>query len=110
MDPDSVAFLMHSECLLNDDDYKAITAAPNDLKMNCFLLEYIMGYSKLSDMKKLFKFCEVIKSTETQNCVGEKLYQCKTLVAIVCLHYLKYRNTINNKFTYIYIYNIYRII
>ena len=77
LDPDSVAFMMLGECLIHTEDYNAITSAPNDLKMNCFLLQYVMQYAKLQDMEKLFKFCEVLKNIETQKCVGEKLYECK---------------------------------
>ena len=77
MDPDSVALMMHIENLINDDDYKAITAAPNDLKMNCFLLQYVMQYAKQQDRDKLSRFCHVLMRIETQNYVGEKLLKCK---------------------------------
>ena len=46
MDADSVSHMMHCEHLINDDDYEAITAAPNDSKMNTLLL-HSLQYSIL---------------------------------------------------------------
>ena len=77
MDADSVTFLMYCENLLNVDDYKAITAAPNDLKMNSLLLRYVMQYAKSLNMDKLNKFCTVLKSIETQCSVGDSLLKGK---------------------------------
>ena len=39
MDADTVSHMMHCEHLITDSDYEAITAAPNDIKMNCLLLQ-----------------------------------------------------------------------
>ena len=73
MDADSVSHMMHCEHLITDDDYDAITAAPNDTKMNCLLLHYV----KLMDTKELFKFCDILKSIETMQRIGESLEICK---------------------------------
>ena len=67
MDADSVSHMMQCEHLITDDDYEAITTAPNDAKMNCLLLHYV----KLMDMKMLLKFCDILKSIETQKRIGE---------------------------------------
>ena len=73
MDADSVSHMMHCEHLISDDDYDAITTAPNDTKMNCLLLHYV----KLMDTNMLFKFCDILKSIETQQSTGESLEACK---------------------------------
>ena len=73
MDADSVSHMMQCEHLITDDDYEAITAAPNDIKMNCLLLHYI----KLMDKNMLFKFCDILKSIGTQQSIGENLEVCK---------------------------------
>ena len=62
MDADYVALMMLDTHLLSDNDYKAITVAPTDIKMNGFLLQYILQYAKFpADMKKLSKFCDILK-------------------------------------------------
>ena len=73
MDADSVSHMMQCEHLITNDDYEAITTAPNDAKMNCLLLQYV----KLMDMKMLLKFCDILKSIETQKSIGETLEICK---------------------------------
>ena len=73
MDADSVSHMMHCEHLITDDDCEAITTAPNDIKMNCLLLHYV----KLMDTKMLLKFCDTLKSIETQQSIGENLEACK---------------------------------
>ena len=73
MDADSVSHMMHCEHLITDDDYEAITTAPNDTKMNCLLLHYV----KLMDTKMKLKFCDILKSIETQKSIGETLEVCK---------------------------------
>ena len=73
MDADSVSHMMHCEHLITDDDYDAITTAPNDTKMNCLLLHYV----KLMDTKMQLKFCNILKSNETQKSIGETLEVCK---------------------------------
>ena len=76
MDADSVSHMMHCKHLISDDDYDAITAAPNDTKMNCLLLHYVM----CMDIKALFKFCDILKSIETMQGIGESLEFCKLLL------------------------------
>ena len=76
MDADSVSHMMHCEHLITDDDYDAITTAPNDTKINCLLLHYV----KSMDMKELFKFCDILKSIETMQGIGESLETCKLLL------------------------------
>jgi len=73
MDADSVSHMMQCEHLITDDDYEAITTAPNDTKMNCLLLHYV----KLMDMNGLIKFCGILKSIETQQSIGESLEICE---------------------------------
>ena len=72
MDADSVSHMMHSEHLITDSDYEAITAAPNDINMNCLLLQYV----RAMDMPNLLKFCNLLKSIETQEHVGDTLEKC----------------------------------
>ena len=73
MDADSVSHMMQCEHLITDDDYEAITTAPNDTKMNCLLLQYV----KLMDTKMLLKFCDILKSIETQERIGRSLEVCE---------------------------------
>ena len=73
MDADSVSHMMHNEHLITDSDYEAITAAPNDINMNRLLLQYV----RAMDMPELLKFCDLLKSTETQQCIGVNLEMCK---------------------------------
>ena len=72
MDADSVSHMMHSEHLITDSDYEAITVAPNDINMNCLLLQYV----RAMDMPDLLKFCNVLRSIETQQCIGVNLEKC----------------------------------
>jgi len=41
MDADSVSHMMHCGHLVTDSDHEAITAAPNDIRMNSLLLQYV---------------------------------------------------------------------
>jgi len=75
MDADSVSHMMQCEHLITDDDYEAITTAPNDTKMNCLLLHYV----KMMDMNKMIKFCGILKPIETQQSIGESLEICELL-------------------------------
>ena len=72
MDADSVSHMMHSEQLITDSDYEVITAAPNDINMNRLLLQYV----RAMNMPKLLKFCNLLKTIETQQCIGENLEKC----------------------------------
>ena len=80
MDADSVSHMMHSEQLITDSDYEAITAAPNDININRLLLQYV----RAMDMTKLLKFCKLLKNIETQQCIGESLETCM-LFMYVCI-------------------------
>ena len=73
MDADSVSHMMHYKHLITDDDYEAISAAPNDSKMNTVILQYV----RAMDMSQLIKFCDILKSVETQKIIGDYLYTCK---------------------------------
>ena len=79
MDADSVSHMMHSEHLITDSDYEAITAAPNDINMNRLLLQYV----RTMDMTNLLKFCNVLKSIETHQRIGETLETC---MYVSCAH------------------------
>jgi len=72
MDSDSVSHMMHCKHFITDDEYDEITGAPNDMKMNCLLLQYAktMGLSK---------FCSILRSIETQQWIGEHLESRKCL-------------------------------
>ena len=72
MDADSVSHMMHSECLISDSDYSAITTAPNDINLNRLLLQYV----KKMDMPNLLKFCNLLKNIKTQQCIGIDLEKC----------------------------------
>jgi len=69
MDADSVCHMMHCRHFLTDDDYDIISAAPNDMKMNCLLLQYF----KLIEVNGLLKLCDVLKEIEAQKTIVEKL-------------------------------------
>ena len=75
MDADSVSHMMHCEHLITDDDYEAITAAPNDNKMNTLLLQYVRSMN----VKQLSKFCDILKSIETHAIIGDCLSTCKCM-------------------------------
>ena len=85
MDADSVSHMMHYKHLITDDDYKAITAAPNDSKMNTVILQYI----KAMDMSQLIRFCDILKSIETQKIIGDHLSTCKYVHTFLLYTYLK---------------------
>ena len=72
MDADSVSHMMRHECLITDDDFKAIATAPNDDTMNLVLLQYV----KSLDSSSLFKFIEILQSIETQKSIGHYLQLC----------------------------------
>ena len=78
MDADSVSHMMHSEQLITDSDYEAITAAPNDININRLLLQYV----RVMDMTNLLKFCNLLKNIGTQQCIGEKLEKCMSIVHV----------------------------
>ena len=75
MDADSVSHMMHCEYLITDDDYEAITAAPNDNKINTLLLQYVRSMN----VSQLSKFCDILKSIETHEVIDDCLLTCKCL-------------------------------
>ena len=72
MDADSVSHMMHYKHLITDDDFKAITAAPNDDAINLVLLQYVRSM----DLFSLFKFIEILQSIETHKSIGHYLESC----------------------------------
>ena len=75
MDADSVSHMMHSEHLITDSDYEAITAAPNDINMNRLLLQYV----RAMDMPNLLRLCNLLQNIDTQKCIGENLEKCMSV-------------------------------
>ena len=83
MDADSVSHMMHCNHLITDDDYEAITAAPNDSIMNVVILEYV----RAMDLPTLLKFADLLKAVETQMSIGSCLEYC---TYILYAYYLDY--------------------
>ena len=81
MDADSVSHMMHCEHLITDDDYEAITAAPNDNKMNTLLLQYVRSMN----VNQLSKFCDIFKGIEAHKIIGDCSSPCKYLTSCVCV-------------------------
>ena len=75
MDADSVSHMMHCEYLITDDDYEAITAAPNDNKMNTLLLQYVRSMN----VNQLSRFCDILKTIETHKIIGDFSSPCKCI-------------------------------
>ena len=71
--------MMHYRHLITDDDYDVITSAPNDMKINCLILQYV----KLMDVPMLLEFCNVLKSIETQQCIGKTLGKGKNFGLLI---------------------------
>ena len=67
MDADSVSHMMHCEHLITDDDYEAITAAPNDSKMNMLLLQYVRSMN----VNQLSRFCDILVSIEAHEVIED---------------------------------------
>ena len=78
MDADSVSHMMHSEQLITDNDYEAITAAPNDIIINRLLLQYV----RAMDMTNLLEFCNVLQNIEIHQCIGADLELCELYAQI----------------------------
>ena len=83
MDADSVSHMMHCEHLITDDDYEAITAAPNDNKMNTLLLQYVRSMN----VNQLSKFCNIFKSIETHKINRDCSLICKCIKSTSILSY-----------------------
>ena len=73
MDADSVSHMIHSKHLITDDDYDVISRAPNDVKMNCLILQYV----KLMNISDVMKFCAVLKEIESLKIIGNTLENCE---------------------------------
>ena len=85
MDADSVSHMMHYKHLITDDDYEAISAAPNDSMMNTVILQYV----RAMDMRQFISFCNILKDIETQKIIGDHLCTCKfELLCVYCIHLL----------------------
>ena len=69
MDADSVSHMMHCKHLITDDDYDVITSAPNDIKMNSLILQYV----KMMSHSMFLEFCGILKGIETQRRIGVTL-------------------------------------
>ena len=82
MDADSVSHMMLCEHLIIDDDYEAITAAPNDNKMNTLLLQYVRSMNA----NQLSRFCDILKSIEAHNIIGVCSSTCKYLSCYVYMY------------------------
>ena len=72
MDADSVSHMMHSDCLITDKDYEAITAAPNDININRLLLQYV----RAMNVANLMRFCDLLKNIDTHRSIGDILETC----------------------------------
>ena len=69
MDADSISHMMHCQHLITDEDYEAITTAPNDSKMNIAILEYV----RAMDLTSLLTFADLLKCIEAQQSIGDNL-------------------------------------
>jgi len=78
MDADSVSHAMHCRHLISDGDYDVICSAPNDMKMNCLILEYL----KLMNVSDLMKFCAILKEIEPQKIIGNTIENCKKMFVV----------------------------
>ena len=78
MDADSISHMMLCEHLITDDDYEAITAAPNDYKMNTLLLQYVRSMNA----KQLSKFCDILKTIDSHKIIRDCSSRCKYLVYV----------------------------
>ena len=79
MDADSVSHMMHCNHLITDDDYEAITAAPNDSMMNEVILEYV----RAMDLPTLLKFADLLRDVETQKSISTLLNFCTYVATYV---------------------------
>ena len=51
---------MYTENLITDDEFEVISSAPNDMKMNCVVLQFV----------KLMKACSLLQKVEPQKYAG----------------------------------------
>ena len=80
MDADSVSHMMHCNHLITDDDYEAITAAPNDSMMNAVILQCV----RAMDLPTLLNFADLLKVMETQKSIGNCLEFCTYICITMC--------------------------
>ena len=85
MDADSVSHMMHCNSLITEDDYEAITAAPNDRMMNVVILQYI----RAMDLPTFSKFTDLLKTIETQKLIATDLENCKHVYVYVYIYIWK---------------------
>jgi len=78
MDADTVSHVMHCKHLITDDDYGVITSAPNDMKMNCLILQYF----KLMRWDNLMMLCDMLKEIETHEKIANILQNCKYCTSV----------------------------
>ena len=78
MDADSVSHMMLCEDLITDDDYKAITAAPNDTKINTLLLLYVRSMNA----EQLSRFCNILTKIGAHKIIGDCSSPCKCFAHI----------------------------
>ena len=83
MDADSVSHMMHCEHLITDDDYEAITAAPNDSKMNTLLLQYV----RPMNVNQLSRFCDILGSIKAHQIIGDCSSTCCKCLSLYGLTY-----------------------
>ena len=69
MDADSVSHILHCNQLITDIDFKVITTAPSDSKMNTVILQYL----RAMDPATLIKFADLLRDIETYQSVGDNL-------------------------------------
>jgi len=82
MDAETIIHMMHCNRILTDDDYCVITTAPNDMKRNTLLLQFIQKISK----KSLLKFCNILMGIDDNHKrIGESLKSCKTMMHNACI-------------------------
>ena len=92
--------MMHCKHLITDDDYEAITAAPNDSMMNAVILQYV----RAMDLPTLLNFADLLKAMETQEFIGSCLEFCMYIcITMRTLDFLSC--TLSYSYIYTYVYN-----
>jgi len=73
IDADTVSHMMQCRHLLTDDCFEVITSAPNDMRMNCVLLQCV----KVMNIPQFLEFCNILKNIGTMQHIGEILETCE---------------------------------
>jgi len=73
MDADSVSHMMHCNNLISHDDYNVISTAPNDIKMNCQIMQCV----KLMSEQDLLRFCDTLNEIKRHHKIASVLQHCK---------------------------------